>query len=515
MSNFRTLGLLWLMLPFKILVAQYLPSNQHTSPSTTITVQFDGRYKGDTVVCEYSPSLYSAGMGKSKYDTLMRVINEDGIVTFTFNKISPDGYAYVNISRDYWQHFLNTKPLMINCLLKKGDHITAIITSPQLYSAKSEDLKELKSRQYQITFVGKGASKFSMSYVGLQPLRMIVRNLLPIFGEDGTYNEHNGYITVGEQKINRLNSFKGEMDSLSFQMIKADIVGRFLSDAASSVQKPNRIDVQTKRLRSNFLSMITILSKGISEKAKALSLEYSRGLFEMEHARIGTYDSTLFACLTAHYKGRLLDRVIGIYLTSGHNQDPLPFVTFALAKVSNDDFRTMLSAGINRSPGRRAYPFKLISTTGDSISLSSLSGKTVLIDTYFKGCPGCILYYQNVLKDLEHQFKDSAVVFLSISVDAVKDNWDESLKSGLYTSTDLPNVLNLSLGPVGLRHPLLSYYNILGFPTAILIDHNGQIIRYESPDLKTKDGLTKLLIDNLDKMRRLPNSGGHIPAPSR
>jgi len=132
-----------------------------------------------------------------------------------------------------------------------------------------------------------------------------------------------------------------------------------------------------------------------------------------------------------------------------------------------------------KMPGVKAHDFTLTDSVGKVYHLSDFMGKAVFIDVWFTGCGNC----QRVLpflKTLESKFRDSNIVFLSVSMDANRKIWKESVKDGTYTTAESINLvtdnsLDKGVNGCSINDPFIKNYHIDGAPTLLLIDKNGKI----------------------------------------
>jgi hypothetical protein len=145
-----------------------------------------------------------------------------------------------------------------------------------------------------------------------------------------------------------------------------------------------------------------------------------------------------------------------------------------------------------RLPGIHAYPFSLSDTSGHLIRLSNFKGKVILMDFWFTGCGGCASYYQNVLSKVELHFKDDTnVVFIAVCIDRNKKDWSDGIKSGEYTSM---GTINLYTKGNGIVDPIVKYYRIQEYPTALLIDPKGNIYMFNTSNLYKQESLINCIV---------------------
>ncbi len=131
-----------------------------------------------------------------------------------------------------------------------------------------------------------------------------------------------------------------------------------------------------------------------------------------------------------------------------------------------EDFAVKYDKWDRSKPGRPSPDFNAVDIDGRQWSLADLKGKYVYIDMWATWCNPCRreLPY---LKDLEEKFKDADIVFLGLSVDGKKENWEKMVRSGSMSGTQL------YLGP---GSGFQTSYNIKGIPRFILLDKEGVII---------------------------------------
>ncbi len=189
--------------------------------------------------------------------------------------------------------------------------------------------------------------------------------------------------------------------------------------------------------------------------------------------------------LASQYSGRVRDRATVMHITSTFLEIPPALYAKAASVVENRECKTLLNLLGARAEGADAYNFELEDADGRLHRLSDMKGKWVYIDFWFTGCSACSYFFENALEEAERHFADDpGIIFVSVSVDKGKTRWINSVKGGKYTSG---NALNLYTNGEGWKHQLVLYYAMDSFPSAILIDPDGKIYRYNTPDLLVRN----------------------------
>lgn len=135
---------------------------------------------------------------------------------------------------------------------------------------------------------------------------------------------------------------------------------------------------------------------------------------------------------------------------------------------------TLSAQSIGLEKGNKAPEIRLPNLKGDTIALSSLKGKLVLIDFWGTWCSPCV-EEQSELAKLYRKFKQSAFTngkgfeIYGVSLDSKKENWGTFVTKN---KIDWIQVSDLKFW----RSPVAKTYNIQGLPFNVLIDGNGMII---------------------------------------
>lgn len=159
-----------------------------------------------------------------------------------------------------------------------------------------------------------------------------------------------------------------------------------------------------------------------------------------------------------------------------------------------------------RQLGKRSVDFTLTDTIGLPFRKEQLIGKVAVVDFWFTGCKGCVQMVP-ALKKVEDDFKnDTNVVFLSVSVDKNREQWLNSIAKGKYTTG---RGLNLYTGGEGTNHQMIRNYGIDGYPSLLIFNAQGKVIRqYPKPDPRTDNG--KALTALIKKQLVLSKDGPYV-----
>lgn len=141
--------------------------------------------------------------------------------------------------------------------------------------------------------------------------------------------------------------------------------------------------------------------------------------------------------------------------------------------------------------GEPAIDFRYPDVKGDTIALSDLKGKVVVIDVWATWCGPCkqqIPY----LKKMEEEYRGKDIEFLSVSVDVEKDHqkWVDFVAS--------EGLKGIQLFANGWGADICKYYNIKGIPRFMVVGKDGSMVSIDAPRPSTDD-LKKLVDVELSK----------------
>ncbi|KAB1068159.1 TlpA family protein disulfide reductase [Tamlana haliotis] len=116
-----------------------------------------------------------------------------------------------------------------------------------------------------------------------------------------------------------------------------------------------------------------------------------------------------------------------------------------------------------------------INNAGGTTSLDDLKGKYVYVDVWATWCGPCKAEIPS-LKKVEKQYHDKNIEFLSLSIDKIKDHdkWKKMIKDKELGGVQV-------LADNAWKSQFVQDYQIKGIPHFILLDPNGNIVKYSAP----------------------------------
>jgi len=149
----------------------------------------------------------------------------------------------------------------------------------------------------------------------------------------------------------------------------------------------------------------------------------------------------------------------------------------------------------------------IVGWKGQPVKLADLRGKYVLIDFWGYWCGPCV-HDMPVLIDLYEKYADKGLAIISVHVDsdgdvdtaAKLDAKTAAVRSSLWGGRDLPFPTALSLGkatPDGYEGLTAEQYGVFGYPTTILINREGKVVRlFDAFDFKAADAQIEQLLNS-------------------
>jgi thiol-disulfide isomerase/thioredoxin len=220
-------------------------------------------------------------------------------------------------------------------------------------------------------------------------------------------------------------------------------------------------------------SLQKVLKANLNDQKMMAQLQKSKD------ASISRMNNT-FIGLINEKSGSLVSLAVVQKLDSVKYADFYKQVAEALTEKLYDDpwvivFHKKVKSMDNLSIGKPAPEITLNDPQGNSISLSSLKGKVVLIDFWASWCRPCRMENPNVVK-VYNKYKTKGFDVLSISLDGVqqqqtpKQDWINAISSdGLIWKNHVSDLK-------GWNSSMVPLYGLKSIPFTLLIDKEGNIL---------------------------------------
>ncbi len=126
--------------------------------------------------------------------------------------------------------------------------------------------------------------------------------------------------------------------------------------------------------------------------------------------------------------------------------------------------------------GDDATEIALPTVAGDTIRLSSLKGKVVLIDFWASWCGPCRSSNKHLTK-LYGKWKEKGFEIFGVSLDDDKNDWEKAIRKDKVSWLQVNE-------PGGSEAPVARNWFIYALPTSYLLDKNGKLV---AVDLEGKE----------------------------
>ena len=406
------------------------------------------------------------------------------------------------------------RPMYFSLAYREGQHVIFILDSYHYEPGDNIKLAVKKAkapRLFFATFTGKNAGKYRCQYDLASSKKVLNYGISKDL--NSTHNNFDEVKILMKAQQDIIDKYKADISAYSFNLFKLDSKSKLFYQLLSkwnayfSQAKINKDSILLNKLvseYSNFQDIFETTNVGV-DSILFDSRYYSKFLqctIDIEYLiadrKLDYY--SLFNTIKKIPSRSLRDKLIVSYFYRNSTDISANFpdlLRHAISKVENKQSLEKLHEFTRISKGKEAFDFELQDVNGKLIKLSQFKNKVVFIDFWFTGCGACKSYYKDVLCEVEQIYENNKdVVFVTICIDQDKQKWINSINEGKYTSK---KVVNLYTNGEGSNHPLIRFYNIIGYPQPLIIDQKGYIAKFKGRELRSKDRL----IEEIEKTRKL------------
>lgn len=143
------------------------------------------------------------------------------------------------------------------------------------------------------------------------------------------------------------------------------------------------------------------------------------------------------------------------------------------------------SAVAQPKQGMPADEIALPSVNGDTLRLSSLKGKVVLLDFWASWCGPCRSSNRNMVK-LYAKYKNKGFEVFGVSLDDDQDKWQKAILKDKITWLQVND-------PGGWKAKTAQQWGIYAIPTTYLIDKEGRLLEMDLEGKELEKAIKRLL----------------------
>ncbi len=302
-----------------------------------------------------------------------------------------------------------------------------------------------------------------------------------------------------------LETYRDEIDSIAFQMIKIDAI---YSAEMKKIQP--LVNWQMKFGRNTDLSQLLKeeVAPGMDrydDEALLKSAYYAdylvQNLYISHFINGGSSTVKIFEHLyglivRGGYKQELADKLILVLFERFGNEyfdESKSLINEALSYTKDKKYHMLLANW--KAAQFEAYAFRLTDTIGKIHTLADYRDKVVVVDLWYTGCPNCVSLNTAMANVIEYFKGRNDIVFITVSIDKDRNKWINSVKSGKYTSE---GTINLYTSGMGQNDGLIENYNFISYPAQLIIDKQGALISSNPPRPDVENNI-RSFIDILER----------------
>lgn len=428
----------------------------------------------------------------------------------------------IDENRPYITTKSNNNSFVFNFSINKPIYIALGIEINTLpyFLVEPGDSVHITLNKNSATFSGNGAAKFEYSYNAKKRNKAILKLDRLKKGKGTLSNAYSYFYFLDSSKIKELDflsKYKEKISDVAYMILKADLIGlidqwkllivySIYSDSSQGSKSFARQLYADHIIKPPlpFVLNDTIaysLSYWIFQNEK-IFVDYCMMKYSsVENYSIKHYYFTADALYNGLIKEKIQMRRMLDEIKKGIDDNLEYCINDFIAHSQNKEYIAILKEKYNyykdvMAVGKPAFNFNLKNVTGKSIQLKDFKDKVIILDFWFYGCSGC-LKLSKAMVPVKEKYKDtSKVVFISISVDTNKERWLKGIKE-----YHMENEINLYTEGKGEIHPVITSYNIFGYPTLLVIGKQNIFYSINPPDpiVDNGKGLIDLIQDALNK----------------
>jgi peroxiredoxin len=150
-------------------------------------------------------------------------------------------------------------------------------------------------------------------------------------------------------------------------------------------------------------------------------------------------------------------------------------------------FLVVLGAKTNAQPkqGAKAFEIALPSLKGDTVKLSALKGKVVLLDFWASWCKPCRASNKELVK-IYAKLKNKGFEIFAVSLDEEKAAWKKAVATDKITWIQVNDM-------GGFDAKIAQQWDLFAIPTSFLIDKDGTLIAMDLTGKQLEKALKSLI----------------------
>lgn len=495
-DNFKKNKMKYLLVPisFVLLLLNFAWGQNLTKTySVKIKINNEASAPGDTLILQFG--TYDPIEGRiSQYQN--SVVNSNHEALFSFEQPFP--YGYLRIYKNKQLYKTDYLTLVDNLFWEQGDDIIINISQPKTL--------EKRTYLYDTKFEGKSAAKYYAIYAIKQKEDEIIRDqrnyrIKTTIVYDAFDFSLNKNPVLQSECLKTLDIHRPSLSELCYEVLKTEIqYWDHLAVESKLNDVPNRLNELDKDKAASVLKdlkekYLPLQQPNVSLKAMAASYNlvsfYSTLFYVISLIDPNSNDQAICEFIISNSHGELQEALLTAFMAiKGYSSTSINTYRLIEQQLQHPYYINVFRQ-IKSNSNYNLNHFSLLNLSGKEVSLSSFNGKIILFDVWFTGCGGCIHYRNEVLKKLESRFRnDPRFSIVSICSDKNTDMWKKALKLNTYAN---PDGINLYSGPIGSGTLFMKTLGIIGAPTALLVNKNGDIIEFNTPVLHDADQLTNLI----------------------